>query len=242
MCLLYNNSIIWNSNEWLGIDCTDRVLMLLVANLYSNSDISEIPIYFAGTLIENNATGHVPFKLITVNLTSEIKMIIISDSSLKLSSVIECLSDQDDFFLQRIKSITPHYLMENELINTICISLLIINIETKSFKILIDETKLGLFNDIILNCSLSKKMLYLIPNFLSSNSQASKDKVKDGSEHLKAEDEFYIKGDNYIMYHLQIKNLFIFILFDSIVLHQQINEVKQILEGMKTSIEEIRND
>jgi len=63
MCLLVNDSIVWASPDWLGINQIDRLLFVLIGRIYSSNDMNEIPIYFSKTSLENEATGNVRFYL-----------------------------------------------------------------------------------------------------------------------------------------------------------------------------------
>ena len=51
-------------------------------------------------------------------------------------------------------------------------------------------------------------------------------------------EEFYMKTNDYLFYFLQLKNLFMFILFPNNIKTENINEVKNILTQMKVQVEE----
>jgi len=62
----------------------------MISKLYSDSgNYNEFPIYFSETKLEDNSTGHNAYKLFTINLYENMKLLIISDSSLTISKLKE---------------------------------------------------------------------------------------------------------------------------------------------------------
>lgn len=233
VCLMINDGVIWSSSEWYGIESTDRILFTLIASLYSSDDISEIPIYFASTVIENNATGNIPFKMISTSLTGDLRLVTISDMSINISSVIDALGKQDEFFLQRLSNITIQMLFENETLNSSCSSMMVLNSSNKSYKVLVDEQKTFLFRELILNCNFCIKPITILSNIVNE--------TKEESSQTQLSDEFYIKGVDFTLYYIQISNLFVFVLFPAAISFSEINEVKSAIEGIKKGVDEIKS-
>jgi hypothetical protein len=74
----------------LSINITDRILFILITKIYSQfGTFHEIPIYFSRTNLEDNSTGINAYKLFSINLTENMKIIILSDSSLNLKKIKE---------------------------------------------------------------------------------------------------------------------------------------------------------
>ena len=67
ICATIDNLVLWATNSWyrkylnlrLGIDIIDRILIKIIGQLYGQDDISEVPIYFAKTALEDDMTGKV---------------------------------------------------------------------------------------------------------------------------------------------------------------------------------------
>jgi hypothetical protein len=98
LCLLINGCILWASADWylffilifldrLSLDIVDRLLFISIAELYGDNDITEIPIYFAKTILEDESTGKTPYKLFCLNLLQNVKLILLSDVSLNLKKI-----------------------------------------------------------------------------------------------------------------------------------------------------------
>ena len=53
ICLTVKNTVIWASSDWLNLDIMDRILFLIINDLYYNGDFNEIIIYFLSTALED---------------------------------------------------------------------------------------------------------------------------------------------------------------------------------------------
>lgn len=231
MALYFNNGLIWNTNEWLILNPIDRILFSIISTLYHSQDISEIPVYFSATVMENNATGIVPFKLIVIEITYGVKLICVSDTNYKLSNILEAFKNKfDEFFLSRLNNLKIQNVFENELINTTCSSIMIVNTIDKSYKCLLDTTKSDLLNNTIINCNFSNNVIQVISQNLGNSTEIQTDDPSYS-------EEFYMKTNFYIFYFLQLQNLFIFVLFPPTTSVNQINEVKAVLQNMKSRVE-----
>jgi hypothetical protein len=91
-----------------SLDVVDRLLFQTISQVYGESDISEFPIYFSKTPLENDKTGKSSFKLFNINLvySKNSKLIIVADSSLTISRLYNSLKTKvfDEFFLSRLLS------------------------------------------------------------------------------------------------------------------------------------------
>jgi len=68
----------------------DRILFILISKIYSQcGNFHQIPIYFSKTKLEDNSTGINAYKLFSINLTENMKILILSDSSLLLNKIKE---------------------------------------------------------------------------------------------------------------------------------------------------------
>jgi hypothetical protein len=62
----------------------------LISRIYSNiGNFNEIPVYFSETKLEDNSTGHIAYKLFTVNLYENLKLLLVCDSSFTISKIKE---------------------------------------------------------------------------------------------------------------------------------------------------------
>ena len=102
------NKIFFKNIFRLSLDITDRLIFLMLSNIYCEHEISQIPIYFSKTLLENDGTGKVPYKMFTVNLnpSNKAKLIILSDSNLNMKLLSDSFNSNffDEFFLSRLMS------------------------------------------------------------------------------------------------------------------------------------------
>jgi hypothetical protein len=74
-------------NPRSSIDVVDRLLFISISNIYATNDIDEIPIYFSKTILEDDSTGKVAYKLYTINLLKDMKIIILSDLPVTIKKV-----------------------------------------------------------------------------------------------------------------------------------------------------------
>ena len=218
ICLTARNNIVWASSDWLSIDITDRLLFLIITELYGNNDYNEIPIYFSSTLLEDEGLGKIPYKLLSINLMRDIKMLILSDNELKLSSID--LSVFDDFFVSRLinmKSITS---FNNEVLEQNAKSIVVHNRLLKTFKIMINDGESETFEKFILNSPFCDAIFN--PNTIY--------------------DEFYIKNENNLtFYYYRAEILTFLILFEKDTTFDDINSVKMTLKNLKDSFDNREN-
>ncbi len=74
----------------LSIDICDRLLFILISRLYSDTgNFHEFPVYFSETKLEDNNTGHNPYKLFSIILYENMRLLIICDSSFTISKIKE---------------------------------------------------------------------------------------------------------------------------------------------------------
>lgn len=233
--LLENSGIIWSSNEWNSIESIDRNIFYLISLLYSSGDISTIPVYFVTTLLENNYSGKVPFKLLVLKLTKNTKLVILSDTQLDTNEVLDVIKLKfDSFFLQRLKTVNIELNTEDVVINNLCSSILLIDASTKSYRYLIDDSYTNFFKEILINTSFCINPINIISSMKSGdkiklNEDDNKDICLDYEEFS---DEFYIKGVDFVFYYLQVKDKFIFVVFSQNVKINEINQVKSNLIKM----------
>ena len=80
----------------------------MISNIYSNADINVIPIYISKTVLENDATGKVPYKLFSVNLLNtayiNCKLTMLTDSACNFEHISNSINTNvfDEFFLSRL--------------------------------------------------------------------------------------------------------------------------------------------
>ena len=67
LTFVVDDTYVWSSTEWQDIDTIDSILFLIICKLYTSTDISVIPIYFAKTQLEDDLTGKVNYKSINFN-------------------------------------------------------------------------------------------------------------------------------------------------------------------------------
>ena len=76
-CFTLEDKPILHSTEWLNFDVRDRILLNGLSKSAGRGTVSEIPFYFAFTQLEDNMTGKVPYKLVTLNLTEQLKLCVV---------------------------------------------------------------------------------------------------------------------------------------------------------------------
>lgn len=225
-CFTYDDMVFWNNKDWVLVDNIDRVCINIISKVYCHelNSFLEIPIYIKYNSDKDNkdnantntSKGNISvYKLILIRLTSRIKLILITETTFKLDIILDYLLTLDSFFLERLNQISITTSIENETITKLSTSFLVLNNANKSFKVLFDITKKEIFLKIIKNISFSSNSIKIL-------SSLAVDNVK--TDFI---DEYYVKGDDFIFYFLQIQNLFLFFLFPSHVLLSQINEVKR---------------
>jgi hypothetical protein len=80
----------------------------MISNIYSGGDINVIPIYFSKTVLENDATGKIPYKLFSVNLLNldniNCKLTLLTDSTCTFDHISNSINANvfDEFFLSRL--------------------------------------------------------------------------------------------------------------------------------------------
>ena len=240
VALFFNDSMLWCSSEYLGISVVDRICFSVVSGIYNSGDISECPVYFSATPMENNSNGNIPYKLITVNLSYGVRLLIVTDLCYQSMNLISCISTVfDEFFLSKLNNIKINTALESEIINSICSGMLVINLENRSWKSLLDNSLLNVFETLFTSVGFVK--LNGVGGCFSGISSGcggigfsdslSLSGYEDG-------DEFYLKTDDYVFYYLQLKNLSIYILFPAETQISNINEVKMVLKAQKKLLDE----
>lgn len=232
--MYFNDGLIWNSNEWLLLNSIDRVLISILCNFYFEQDIAEIPIYIASTETKFKTEGVFPYKLIVINVTYGVKLVCICDLNYSSNILVEGISNCfDEFLLLKLNSIKIQYSLNEEILNNYCSSILIINAHNKSYKNLLDTTKINLISEIIRNNSLCLNSLKIIHQYKNGNISTVNDELYS--------EEFYIKSWDYFFYYLQLENLFIYVLLPSTSNEEKICKVKDVLEKLKKQVDESKN-
>ena len=105
------------------LDIVDRLLFLAISKVYSHQDISEIPIYFSKTDLENENPGKTSYKLFNVDLlsTNNMRMILITDSAMSIKKIYDFFSSNtfDDFILSRLISFKNEVQLGNIIDSTV---------------------------------------------------------------------------------------------------------------------------
>jgi hypothetical protein len=94
-CFTYKDRVAWSSSDWynniynirLSIDVMDRLLFITISKVYGTNDIDEIPIYFSKTILEDDSTGKIAYKLYSINLLKDMKIILLSDLPVTIKKV-----------------------------------------------------------------------------------------------------------------------------------------------------------
>lgn len=228
IAITVKNIIVWASSDWLNIEIMDRILFLIISEIYSEGDYNEIPIYFSNTPLEDEGIGKIPYKFFVIKLLKETKILFLSDNDININSID--LNIFDDFFISRIIGMKNNLLFNNEIIDNNVKSLIVYNYYLKTYKIMIDESLENVFEKFIIN-NVFSNMIF----------------IDEESENLTDEksfitDEFYIKDDsNFTFYYYKINFLTFFILFDRETTFDDINIVKVTLKTLKENFDNKEN-
>lgn len=220
VCFVVNESVVWASSDWLALEITDRLLFVMISHLYSENDMNEIPIYFAKTLLEDESTGKIPFKLFTTNLTHNAKLLILADMTMNIKRISDnfTFSNFDEFFMSRITNFKNITSLNNNLVDSTVKSILIINSHLKTHKIMIDESFEETFSNFIENTHFSTALF-------KKNSF----------------DEFYVKDNLHTFYYYKIAALTFLIIYDKNIPFDDINSVKITLKTFKEQFDNKEN-
>ena len=219
LCLTVDNNIVWASSDWLNIHITDRILFILISNIFSSGDIIEIPIYFTKTQLEDEGVGISPYKLIVINLIKNIKLLIVSDNNLELENLD--FSFFDDFFISRLAQIQRITKFGNDILDTYLKGAVVHNKFLKSYKIMGDEDLREVYENFLIN--------NIFTNFLFDN------------EGECLSDQFYIKDGYFTFYYYKINALCFLLLFDKETSFEDINAVISTLKALKDSFDNREN-
>lgn len=221
VCLTIRNVVVWASNDWLNIDISDRLIFIMIAELYGNYDINEIPIYFSKTLLEDEGIGKISYRLFSVNLMKDTKMILLSDNDVTIDAID--LTIFDDFFISRIINMKNIVVFNNDIIDQNAKCVVVVNTIARTFKVMLDEGESEKMWKFIVNCAFVKD---LFENESTNNTNTS-NALTYSEFYLKNFDEetfYFYKADNEITFLL---------LFDKDKTFDDINSVKLTLKNMK---------
>ena len=220
ICLTVENSIVWASSEWLNLNIMDRILFVMLSEIYCESDFHELPIYFTRTQLEDEGLGITPYKLICINLMKDTKLIIITDNELEIENIDFTFCD--DFFISRMASMNKITKFNNDILDTYLKGAVIHNKFLKTYKIMGNEELKEVYENFLIN--------NVFTNFMFDN---------DG-ECLT--DQFYVKDNKYfIFYYYRINALCFLLLFDKETSFDDINAVVSTLKALKDSFDNREN-
>ena len=222
ICLTIENSIVWASSEWLNVNIMDRILFLMISEIYCENDFNELPIYFTKTQLEDEGLGISPYKLIVVNLMKDTKLLIITDNELEIEKIDFSYFDDDDFFMSRITTMNRITKFNNDILDTYLKGAVVHNKFLKTYKIMGNEELKEVYENFLIN--------NVFTNFMFDN---------DG-ECLT--DQFYVKDNKYfIFYYYRINALCFLLLFDKETSFDDINAVTSTLKALKDSFDNREN-
>ena len=228
IAITVKNIIVWASSDWLNIEIIDRILFLIISEIYCEGDYNEIPIYFSNTPLEDEGIGKIPYKFFIVKLLKDTKILFLSDNEININSID--LNIFDDFFISRIIGMKNNLLFNNEIIDNNVKSLIVYNYYLKTYKIMIDENLENIFEKFIIN-NVFSNMIFI--------DEENENLIDDKSF---ITDEFYIKDDsNFTFYYYKINYLTFFILFDRETTFDDINIVKVTLKTLKENFDNKEN-
>ena len=237
ICLTVKNIVVWASSDWLSIDIIDRLLFLVISELYGNNDYNEIPIYFSKTPLEDEGIGKIPYKLFSVNLMKDTKMLFLADNDTMINKID--VSVFDDFFVSRIINMKNITIFNNEIIDSCAKSVIVYNSTMKTYKVMIDEFETETFERFIMNCCFSDVL------FLDKGEEVTEDWNENNGNNEDNNivyDEFYVKDStNETFYYYRINSLAFFILFDKEKTFDDINSVKITLKALKDNFDNKEN-
>ena len=220
ICLTIENSIVWASSEWLNVNIIDRILFLMISEIYCENDFHELPIYFTRTQLEDEGLGINPYKLIVINLMKDTKLIIIADNELELDNID--FSFFDDFFMSKITTMNRITKFNNDILDTYLKGAIIHNKFLKTYKLMGDEDLKDVYENFLIN--------NVFTNIMFDN---------DG-ECLS--DQFYVKDNKYfIFYYYKINALIFLLLFDKETSFDDINAVTSTLKALKDNFDNREN-
>ena len=220
IAITVKNIIVWASSDWLNIEIIDRILFLIISEIYCEGDYNEIPIYFSNTPLEDEGIGKIPYKFFIVKLLKDTKILFLSDNEININSID--LNIFDDFFISRIIGMKNNLFFNNEIIDN--------NYYLKTYKIMIDENLENIFEKFIIN-NVFSNMIFI--------DEENENLIDDKSF---ITDEFYIKDDsNFTFYYYKINYLTFFILFDRETTFDDINIVKVTLKTLKENFDNKEN-
>ena len=220
ICLTIDNSIVWASSEWLNINIIDRIIFLMISEIYCENDFNELPIYFTKTQLEDEGLGITPYKLFVVNLMKDTKLLIITDNELEIEKID--FSFFDDFFISRITTMNRITKFNNDILDIYLKGAVVHNKFLKTYKIMGDEELKDVYESFLINNVFS--------NILFDN------------EGECLSDQFYVKDNNYfIFYYYRINALCFLLLFDKEISFEDINAVTSTLKALKDSFDNREN-
>jgi len=220
ICLTIENSIVWASPDWLSINIMDRILFLMISEIYCENDFHELPIYFTRTQLEDEGLGINPYKLIVINLMKDTKLIIISDNELELENID--FSSFDDYFMSKITTMNKITKFNNDILDTYLKGAVVHNKFLKTYKIMGDEELKEVYENFLIN--------NVFTNYMFDN---------DGEC---MSDQFYVKDNRYfIFYYYRINALCFLLLFDKETSFDDINAVTSTLKALKDSFDNREN-
>jgi hypothetical protein len=194
----------------------------MIAELYGNYDINEIPIYFSKTLLEDEGIGKISYRLFSVNLMKDTKMILLSDNDVTIDAID--LTIFDDFFISRIINMKNIIVFNNDIIDQNAKCVVVVNTVARTFKVMLDEGESEKMWKFIVNCAFVKD---LFENESTNNTNTNNNALTYNEFYLKNFDEetfYFYKADNEITFLL---------LFDKDKTFDDINSVKLTLKNMK---------
>ena len=201
----------------------DRILFLIISDLYGDGDFNEIPIYFSSTPLEDEGLGKVPYKLFLINLIKDTKILILSDNECTINKID--MNVFDDFFVSRIINMKNISIFHNSIIDNCARSIIVYNSILKTYKVMLDENLVGIFEKFILNNCFS--------NILFEN-------LKENTQEMT--DEFYVKDDsNFTFYYYKVDSITFLMLFHKETTFDDINSVKLILKASKDKFDTREN-
>ena len=223
ICLTLKNTVIWASSDWLNLDIMDRILFLVISELYGDGDFNEIPIYFSSTPLEDEGLGKVPYKLFLISLIKDTKILILSDNECTINKID--MNVFDDFFVNRIINMKNISIFHNTIIDNCARSIVIYNSILKTYKVMLDENLVPVFEKFILNNCFS--------NILFDN-------LKENSQEMT--DEFFMKDDsNFTFYFSKVDSIIFLMLFHKETTFDDINAIKLILKASKDKFDTKEN-
>ena len=105
------------------LDIIDRIIFLVISELYGDGDFNEIPIYFSSIPLEDEGLGKVPYKLFLISLIKDTKILILIDNECTINKID--MNVFDDFFVSRIINMKNISIFHNKIIDNYARSIVI---------------------------------------------------------------------------------------------------------------------